>query len=102
MLDRRTLIVTLAATSALAGVRNPAGALTAQAASGEGARLTAIYDRFYDRMIDESPEFATALGLDKDARLPLKAKLDAVKKIANLEANDVFGQLRSEGVRRGR
>lgn len=76
MLDRRTLIATLAATSALAGVRNPAGALTGQAASGEGARLTAIYDRFYDRMIDESPEFATALGLDKDARLALKAKLD--------------------------
>ena len=76
MLDRRTLIATLAATSALAGIRTPAAAQTGQAASGEGAKLTAIYERIYDRLVDESPEFATALGLDKDARLPLKAKLD--------------------------
>ena len=38
------------------------------------------------------------LLLDMDVA---KAKLDAVKKVANLEANDVFGQLRSEAVSRG-
>ena len=75
MLDRRTLLATLAATSALAGIRSPAQALIAKPAT-EGEKLTALYERLYDRMVDESPEFATALGLDKDKRAPLKAKLD--------------------------
>lgn len=73
MLDRRTLLATLAATSALAGTR--AHAMLAEPAS-EGDRLTALYERIYDRLIDESPEFAAALGLDKGDRAPLKAKLD--------------------------
>ncbi|QNO27463.1 DUF885 family protein [Sphingopyxis sp. OPL5] len=73
MLDRRTLLATLAATSALAGAR--AHAMLAEPAS-EGDRLTALYERIYDRLIDESPEFAAALGLDKGERAALKAKLD--------------------------
>ena len=73
MLDRRTLLATLAATSALAGTR--AHAMLAEPAS-EGDRLTALYERIYDRLIDESPEFAAALGLDKGDRAALKAKLD--------------------------
>ncbi|KQZ61483.1 Tat pathway signal protein [Sphingopyxis sp. Root1497] len=73
MLDRRTLLATLAATSALAGTR--AHAMFAEPAS-EGDRLTALYERIYDRLIDESPEFAAALGLDKGDRAALKAKLD--------------------------
>ncbi|HZG32174.1 MAG TPA: DUF885 family protein, partial [Sphingopyxis sp.] len=76
MLDRRTLLATLAAGSALATVRAPARAMLADAPTGEGAKLTAIYERIYDRLVDESPEFATALGLDKGGRAPLKAKLD--------------------------
>ncbi len=75
MLDRRTLLATLAATSAMAGIRSPAHALVA-APGSEGEKLTALYERLYDRMIDESPEFATALGLDKDGRKASKAKLD--------------------------
>ncbi|HMP45790.1 MAG TPA: DUF885 family protein, partial [Sphingopyxis sp.] len=75
MLDRRTLLATLAATSALAGIRAPAHALLADGGS-EGAKLTALYDRAFDTLVDQSPEFATALGLDKDDRAPLKARLD--------------------------
>jgi uncharacterized protein (DUF885 family) len=75
MLDRRTVLATLAATSAMAGVRAPARAMLAEPAT-EGEKLTALYERLYDRMVDESPEFATALGLDKDKRAALKAKLD--------------------------
>ena len=51
MLDRRTLLATLAATSAMAGVRAPARAMLAEPAT-EGDRLTALYERLYDRMID--------------------------------------------------
>ncbi|MGH6652995.1 MAG: DUF885 domain-containing protein [Sphingopyxis sp.] len=75
MLDRRTVLATLAATSAMAGVRAPARAMLAEPAT-EGEKLTALYERLYDRMVDESPEFATALGLDKDKRAALKARLD--------------------------
>lgn len=75
MLDRRTLLATLAATSAMAGVRSPAHALLADAPAGEGARLTAIYERIYDMMIDQDPEFATALGLDKGDGAAAKSKL---------------------------
>jgi uncharacterized protein (DUF885 family) len=75
MLDRRTLLVTLAATSAIAGIRSPARAMLAAAPGGEGAKLTALYERIYDRMVDEDPEFATALGLDKGDRAAAKSKL---------------------------
>ncbi len=75
MLDRRTLLATLAATSAIAGVRTPARAMLADAPSGEGARLTALYERIYDMLVDLDPEFATALGLDKGANAAAKSKL---------------------------
>lgn len=75
MLDRRTLLATLAATSAIAGVRSPARAMLADAPSGEGAKLTAIYERIYDMLVDQDPEFATALGLDKGDNAAAKSKL---------------------------
>jgi uncharacterized protein (DUF885 family) len=75
MLDRRTLLATLAATSAIAGIRSPARAMLADAPGGEGAKLTAIYERIYDMLIDLDPEFATALGLDKGDRAAAKSKL---------------------------
>lgn len=75
MLDRRTLIAALAATSAIAGVRSPARAMLADAQTGEGAKLTAIYERIYDMLVDQDPEFATALGLDKGDNAAAKSKL---------------------------
>lgn len=73
MFDRRTLLAAAAASSMLAGVR-PRAALAATPDS-EGARLTAIYERIYDMLVDQDPEFATSLGLDKGDRAAAKAKL---------------------------
>ena len=75
MLDRRTLLAAAAASSMLAGVRSPARAALAAAPDGEGARLTAIYERIYDMLLDQDPEFATALGADKGDRAAAKARL---------------------------
>ncbi len=75
MLDRRTLLAALAATSAIAGVRSPARAMLADTPTGEGAKLTAIYERIYDMLVDQDPEFATALGLDKGYNAAAKSKL---------------------------
>jgi len=73
MFDRRTLLAAAAASSMLAGVR-PRAAFAA-APDSEGARLTAIYERIYDMLVDQDPEFATSLGLDKGDRAAAKAKL---------------------------
>ncbi|MBE1525692.1 uncharacterized protein (DUF885 family) [Sphingopyxis sp. OAS728] len=75
MLDRRTLLAAAAASSMLAGTRSPARAALAAAPDSEGARLTAIYERVYDMLVDQDPEFATSLGLDKGDRAAAKAKL---------------------------
>ncbi|MGN7928452.1 MAG: DUF885 domain-containing protein [Sphingopyxis sp.] len=73
MFDRRTLLAAAAASSMLAGVR-PRTAFAA-VPDGEGARLTAIYERIYDMLLDQDPEFATSLGADKGDRAAAKAKL---------------------------
>jgi uncharacterized protein (DUF885 family) len=75
MFDRRTLLAAAAASSMLAGVRSPARAALAAAPDSEGARLTAIYERIYDMLLDQDPEFATSLGADKGDRAAAKAKL---------------------------
>jgi uncharacterized protein (DUF885 family) len=76
MFDRRTLLAALAATTAMAGIRSPARAMAADAPVGEGARLTQIYERAYDMLVETNPEFATALGLDKGDNAAAKAKLN--------------------------
>ncbi len=74
MLERRTLLAAAAASSLLAAMRSAANAAPA-APGSEGERLTAIYERIYDMLVDQDPEFATALGLDKGDRAAAKAKL---------------------------
>jgi uncharacterized protein (DUF885 family) len=69
-LDRRTFL----ATSAGAALLTAAPAL-AQTGS-EDARLRTQLDAMFETLVDDSPRFATSLGLDKGARAPLKAKLD--------------------------
>ena len=67
---RRQLLLAAAATALAAPVRS-----FAQAA-GEDAGLLALLDRIFEEQVDESPERATGLGMDKGARAPLKARLD--------------------------
>ena len=79
MIDRRRLLLTAAATAAVAPT-------LAQAASTDAdGRLNALLDGWFEADIDESPEHATSLGLDKGARAGLSSKLseagpDAIRK----------------------
>ena len=83
MIDRRRLLLTAAATAAVAP---SLGAPLAHAATSDAdARLNALLDGWFEADIDESPERATNLGLDKGARAGLSSKLseagpDAIRK----------------------
>jgi len=77
-LDRRTLLVTGAA----------AAATPALAQGGEDERLLAIFDRWFNENVDDSPQQATSLGLDTGARARLKGQLDdgsVAKRLERLE-----------------
>lgn len=69
-IDRRSFLVTTAGVALASAV--PALAQ----APGEDGKLHALMDRMFQEIVDESPERATSLGLDKGARAGLKAKLD--------------------------
>ncbi len=70
MLDRRTLLATLAASGLLPG---PARATPADTA--ESQRLHALFDAFVQAQMQRSPELATSLGLDKGKLAGLKSRL---------------------------
>lgn len=81
MINRRNLLLSAAATAAVA----PMLAQCAAAASDADARLNTLLDGWFEADIDEAPERATNLGLDKDARAGLSSKLseagpDAIRK----------------------
>jgi uncharacterized protein (DUF885 family) len=87
MLDRRQLLSAGASAAALAF----APAVRA-APGGEGARLTALLDAFFQENLQRQPESATELALDKGANAGLKSKLEDVsaagmarEKAANLD-----------------
>jgi uncharacterized protein (DUF885 family) len=69
MIDRRRLLLTAAATAAVAP------SLAHAASTGADARLNALLDGWFEADIDESPERATNLGLDKGARAGLSSRL---------------------------
>ena len=69
-IDRRSFLATTAG-AALAGAV-PASAQS----SSEDAKLRAQLDRMFEQSVDDSPRFATSLGLDKGARAALKSQLD--------------------------
>src|SRR5512138_870743 len=71
LIDRRRFLAASASLGALA-----AAPALAQAPQGEDVRLRSLLDRFFNDQVDESPERATGLGLDKGARAALKAHLD--------------------------
>jgi uncharacterized protein (DUF885 family) len=68
MLNRRELIATTAAAVATL----PIGA---QAQASEAARLTALFDAFFQENLRANPEAATQLGLDIGANADLRGKL---------------------------
>lgn len=74
MIDRRTMLASLAAATALTGIRSPAHALLADA-TGEAAKLNALYDRTFAMLVATDPEFATSLGLDKGDNAAAKSRL---------------------------
>ncbi|WP_024354560.1 DUF885 domain-containing protein [Brevundimonas naejangsanensis] len=81
MINRRHLLLSAAATAAAA----PMLAQCAAAASDADARLNTLLDGWFEADIDEAPERATNLGLDKGARAGLSSKLseagpDAIRK----------------------
>lgn len=69
-IDRRQLL----GGAALATLAGPVAAQAA-APTAEDNRLLALFDAFFNEGVDESPEQATSLGLDKGARAALKSQL---------------------------
>ncbi|WP_433942567.1 DUF885 domain-containing protein [Brevundimonas diminuta] len=81
MIDRRRLLLTAAATAVAA----PTLAQAAAAVTDADTRLNALLDGWFEADIDELPERATNLGLDKGARAGLSSRLseagpDAIRK----------------------
>ena len=74
MLDRRRLLMTAAGATALATTAGRALAQAAPApASGEAAKLNALFDKIFKTEVSLSPEFQTGLGMEMPGS---KAKLD--------------------------
>lgn len=69
LLDRRSFL----ATTAGAALMTAAPAL---AQGSEDAKLRTLLDKIFEDQVDDSPERATGLGLDKGARAALKSQLD--------------------------
>lgn len=69
MIDRRRLLLTATAGAGLA----LAGPVAAR--SGADDRLDAMLSRWFDEDVDQSPETATNLGLDRGAKAHLSSKL---------------------------
>lgn len=71
LLSRRTFAGSVGAATVAVAMR-PAMAF---AASGEDARLDALFTRIFDSQLRLSPQSATSLGLDKDALAGLRSQL---------------------------
>ncbi|HEV2562563.1 MAG TPA: DUF885 family protein [Rhizomicrobium sp.] len=72
LIDRRTLLLSGAATTALAFVSTP----FARAATPASGPLYKMFDAFMDEALTRSPEGTTGLGLDTGKRAYEKSKLD--------------------------
>ncbi|MFA6123308.1 DUF885 family protein [Sphingomonas sp.] len=72
-MDRRDFLGSSTALGALAML--PAAARAATAGAGDAA-LQALFDRIFNDGIQDSPQSATQLGLDKGANAALKSRLD--------------------------
>ncbi|MFD1189839.1 DUF885 domain-containing protein [Phenylobacterium conjunctum] len=68
-LDRRGFLLTSAGAAVLV-------ATPALAQGAEDAKLRTLLDKMFEDQVDESPQRATGLGMDKGARAALKGQLD--------------------------
>lgn len=71
MLDRRSVLLSSAAASAVAFIGVPS-----LAAESNNAKLNGLFDSFADASLDRSPETVTELGLDTGKRAAQKSLLD--------------------------
>ena len=72
MFDRRTVLMSGAASAALIATpvlaKAAAAAAATPAASSEAAKMNAMFDAFMSDVFDQAPEFTTNLGIDKGDR----------------------------------
>ena len=117
MLSRRTLLTTAGA-AALVGCATEsdwgpasetgpvasASPAHARAAASPSARLTATLEQFFAEAIAESPQFATSLGVDKDAYAAAKSKLDdqSLAKLDHMRALNADQLKRMQAIDRAR
>ena len=73
-LSRRETLAALAATAAVPFFARSAPAF-AQAAASSDAQANALLDSIAENLLRQSPESATSLGIDKDARAALRYQL---------------------------
>ncbi len=90
MIDRRRLLLTAAAT---ASVVPSVSWAAVDAAVDADARLNTLLDGWFEQDIDEAPERATSLGLDRGARAGLSSRLSKA-------GPDAVGEDRDKAVRR--
>jgi len=80
MLNRRNILLSGAATAAVASFTSPLRAASAAMAplppNAEAQRMYVLFDAFVQQGFDRSPETTTTLGLDTGARAYEKSKLD--------------------------
>ena len=74
-MERRTFLSAGSAAAALAFAPRAAGAAGAAAPAGDAA-LNAAFQKIFEQNVQESPEQASSLGLDKGANAALKSRLD--------------------------
>jgi uncharacterized protein (DUF885 family) len=75
-MDRRSFLTASATVALLPFTEAPALAAVAAKPGGGDAKLNALFDRIFQDRVRHSPEFASALGLDKGPNAALKSKLD--------------------------
>ena len=91
-MDRRQFLSSTAAATGVA-FASTASAQTQAQAAGEDGKLRVVLDKIFYANIDDSPQGATSLGLDKGPRAALKSRLDdrsaafRVSRIAHAKAH---------------
>jgi uncharacterized protein (DUF885 family) len=93
MLDRRRFLLSAAGSAALAASAGQAFARAdAPAATGEAAKLNAIFDKIFKTELAESPEFQTGIGMvvvpGSNAKLDDRSRAAELRGIARQEGYD--------------